>query len=165
MSEPRPTDPKRIRYIRDRRAALPGPMVGFTGTARAPLPHCQNQELRRVLNQLRGEGYRWLGTGMARHSDAQANTLARRQGYATRGYPMTGNPHPPLFFVDWKQYAKPPLVRDDDIAIDCDVLVACPAGTEASLPRSGTWATIRRARKLSRKIIIIWPDGSVTREG
>lgn len=162
---PVPSDPRLTRYARMRREEMPGRMVGFSGTSRKPLPKAQGRALRVVLDGLKGDGIRWLGTGMAQHGDAQANTLARRLGYATRGYPMTGNPHPPLFFVDWKQEAKPPLERDEDIAIDCDVLVACPRGPESTLPRSGTWATIRRARKWKRRIIIVWPDGSLTEEG
>jgi len=55
---------------------------------------------------------------------------------------------------------KPPLVRNRDIVDECDLLVACPGSDHEEL-RSGTWACIRYARKVKRKTIIIWPDGTL----
>lgn len=57
---------------------------------------------------------------------------------------------------------KPPLDRNRDIVDSTDILIACPKGPEER--RSGTWSTIRRARKLGRRIIIIYPDGSIVEE-
>ena len=57
---------------------------------------------------------------------------------------------------------RPNLVRNADIVSETDELVATPKGPEEL--RSGTWSTIRYARKLKRPITIFWPDGSVTRE-
>lgn len=51
------------------------------------------------------------------------------------------------------------LERDDDIAREVDVLIACPKGHAEEL-RSGTWATVRYARKYNKRVIIIYPDGS-----
>jgi hypothetical protein len=49
--------------------------------------------------------------------------------------------------------------RNHDIVDACDVLFACPGTMEEQL-RSGTWATIRYARKQGKKLIIVYPDGS-----
>jgi len=57
---------------------------------------------------------------------------------------------------------RPHLDRNRPIVDSCDVLLACPHGPEE--PRSGTWATIRYARKVGRKIFVFWPDGKVTGE-
>ncbi len=57
---------------------------------------------------------------------------------------------------------KPPLDRNRDIVDACEVLVACPKGPEEL--RSGTWATVRYARKQGKRIVIVWPDGEVTEE-
>jgi predicted Rossmann fold nucleotide-binding protein DprA/Smf involved in DNA uptake len=54
----------------------------------------------------------------------------------------------------------PPLERNRRIVKLCDALWACPKGTKEEL-RSGTWATIRYARKIGRKVVIVYPDGSV----
>lgn len=57
---------------------------------------------------------------------------------------------------------KPPLARNPDIVDDGDVLIATPAGPE--VVRSGTWSTVRHARRRGRTRYIIWPDGAVERE-
>lgn len=54
----------------------------------------------------------------------------------------------------------PPLERNKIIVDSCDILVAAPKGFEEEL-RSGTWSTIRYARKIGRQIVIILPDGSL----
>ena len=54
--------------------------------------------------------------------------------------------------------AKDYLVRNHDIVDVCDVLVATPGQKEEQI-RSGTWATIRYARKIRKQIIIVYPDG------
>lgn len=53
----------------------------------------------------------------------------------------------------------PPLERNVRIVRRVDLLLACPRGVETL--RSGTWATIRLARKQEVPVRIIWPDGFV----
>lgn len=57
--------------------------------------------------------------------------------------------------------AKPNLDRNRDIVDACEVLFACPKTMEEE-QRSGTWATVRYARKVGRRVVIFWPDGTVT---
>ncbi len=60
---------------------------------------------------------------------------------------------------------KPPLdylERNRNIVDSCDILLACPKGPEEL--RSGTWATVRYARKRGKRLLIFWPCGSVTDE-
>ena len=45
------------------------------------------------------------------------------------------------------------LKRNQHIVNACDVLIATPEGAETL--RSGTWATIRYARKIGKKVIIL----------
>lgn len=60
------------------------------------------------------------------------------------------------------KYAKKPyLDRNKDIVMDTEALIALPDGEEVL--RSGTWSTVRFARKLNRPIWIIYPDGEVLR--
>jgi len=54
---------------------------------------------------------------------------------------------------------KPYLERNHDIVDSCDYLIATPKEKEEQL-RSGTWATIRYARKNNHAGIIIFPDGT-----
>jgi len=55
---------------------------------------------------------------------------------------------------------KPYLDRNRDIVDACDVLVACPKG-DAEEVRSGTWYTIRYARRSGRLLRIVFPSGVV----
>lgn len=48
-----------------------------------------------------------------------------------------------------------PLTRNKKIVDDCDVLIALPINPEVEELRSGTWSTIRYAKKQSKQIIIV----------
>jgi len=52
------------------------------------------------------------------------------------------------------------LDRNKDIVDSCEILLVCPCQKEEIL-RSGTWQTYRTARKLNKKIILIYPDGTI----
>lgn len=52
----------------------------------------------------------------------------------------------------------PPLVRNAAVVRESDYMIACPSGRVEEL-RSGTWATIRLARKHGKHPRIFWPDG------
>jgi hypothetical protein len=50
------------------------------------------------------------------------------------------------------------LDRNHDIVNDIDILIAFPP-TEKEVIRSGSWATIRYAKKKNKQIFIIFPSG------
>lgn len=50
---------------------------------------------------------------------------------------------------------KPYLQRNSDIVKNSSVLIACPIDKNNEIMRSGTWSTIRKARKLGREIHIL----------
>jgi len=54
------------------------------------------------------------------------------------------------------------IPRNHDIVDEIERLVATPKGFKEEL-RSGTWATLRYARKLGKRFLIIWPDGATSR--
>ena len=54
---------------------------------------------------------------------------------------------------------KPYLERNHDIVDATDVLIAAPSGEEQL--RSGTWATIRYARKSGKEVWIVMPSGEM----
>ena len=77
--------------------------------------------------------------------------------------------HPPLnpdkrAFLEYDELReeKEYIDRNHAIVDATKHLIAAPKGPEVI--RSGTWATIRYARKLKRNIIIVWPDGKYTYE-
>ena|SRR3990167_361365 len=55
---------------------------------------------------------------------------------------------------------KPPLERDIDIAREGDRLIATPKEM-AEVLRSGTWTTIRKAKKLGKIVYVVLPDGEI----
>jgi hypothetical protein len=56
----------------------------------------------------------------------------------------------------------PYLERNRAIVDETMHLIAAVRGPEEV--RSGTWSTVRYARKLGRRITIVWPDGKVADE-
>lgn len=59
--------------------------------------------------------------------------------------------------------AEPYLIRNHRIVDATEKMIACPKGDEELW--SGTWATIRFARRSKKPVVIIWPDGTVETEG
>ena len=55
------------------------------------------------------------------------------------------------------------MERNMDIVTTTAFLLAAPSGPEKK--RSGTWSTVRAARRLRHPVIIFWPDGDATMEG
>lgn len=53
-----------------------------------------------------------------------------------------------------------PKERNCDLVNTSDVVIACPKSNAEEL-RSGTWMTIRYARKQNKPLVIIYPDGNV----
>lgn len=64
---------------------------------------------------------------------------------------------------EWMRTPKPYIERNHDIVDESHVLVAMPDGEEHL--KSGTWATVRYARKVGRPIFIAMPDGKLLMEG
>lgn len=56
-----------------------------------------------------------------------------------------------------------PLTRNEIMVDLCEILFATP-GEFLEKQRGGTWFTIRYARKTSKPLIIIFPDGSTIQE-
>ena len=99
-------------------------------------------------------------------SDKRAAFLAHDAGLRLFEHPPTNRSkraYVSSFLESTKLPPKPYLERNHDIVDASDALFATP-NTMEEVMRSGTWATIRYARKRLKPIIIIWPDGTVTEE-
>ncbi len=119
------------------------PRLGFTGTRRGLSP-VQRAELRRLLLELRPVEFHH---GDCIGADAQAHELVRELCIDCRIVL-----HPPDVDVarerctaDEERRPRPYLKRNEEIVAESDLVVACPA-TPGEVLRSGTWATVRRAR-------------------
>lgn len=140
--------------------------IGFTGT-RAGLTDPQSAALAELFAQIDGVG----GVPITFHhgccigGDATAAALARR----APNWRLVAHPPENPYLQDHGALAqshehRPPaeyLARDRAIVQACDLLIACPKGPEERRG-SGTWFTIREARRHGKRVLIVWPDGAVT---
>ena len=137
--------------------------VGFTGTQDG----CTNKQrdtLNNILLAVRDSGVEHLHHGDCIGADALADNLWKQCGGKTIAHPPF-NPKKRAFCVaDVILPERDYMDRNEDIVKSTQILVATPKGMTEEL-RSGTWATIRRARERGRPICIIYPNGTYTTEG
>lgn len=89
-------------------------------------------------------------------ADSDAHDLARILKYKTVAHPPINESKRAFKKADVILKEKKYLDRNQDIAEVCDVLLATPKEAKEIL-RSGTWSTVRRARKLHKEVIILSP--------
>lgn len=93
-------------------------------------------------------------------ADAEAHRLATEFGYKAIIHPPIIGSKRAFCNAPVVLQAKPYLERNHDIVDAVDFMFATPGEINEQL-RSGTWATIRYARKKQKKLMIIGPDGNV----
>jgi len=129
--------------------------IGFTGTKRG-MTAAQLDALRVCLNDYS------VGTelhhGDCIGADAEAHDICT----ALRLKPVIHPPDNPRARA-YKQAKrvlppKPYLERNHDIVDAVDYLIAAPAGFKEKL-RSGTWATVRYAKRVGKVVYVLWPNG------
>jgi hypothetical protein len=136
--------------------------IGFTGT-RIGMTATQALAVRHELERLRPTEARH---GDCVGADAQFHALVREQDATTRivVHPPD-NPKLRAFCQgDLELVPRDYQARNRDIVDAADVLLAAPRGGGETL-RSGTWATIRRARVRGIPILICYPSGMVAADG
>ena len=143
--------------------------IGFTGS-RDGFTSKQHNAFKKLLAKL---GATELHHGDCVGADAQAHAVAysldldifihpptdgRKRANCGDGAKQT----PYLGTVKWfKPY--PYLERNRHIVLATEALIATPKEAEEQL-RSGTWSTVRFARKRRRPVYIILPSGKVVEE-
>lgn len=140
--------------------------IGFTGTSKGTTAR-QDVRLAELLCSMRdGTPWQWLHHGDCVGADERAHQLALMYGMNCCIHPPT-NPAKRGWMertigpgdVEVRE-PQPYLARNRAIVDATTILVACPVGMEEVL-RSGTWATVRYARRLGRPVTIVYPDGSI----
>ncbi len=134
-------------------------ILGFTGTSEG-CSKAQLQVLEELLEGFRSRGSDWMHNGDCVGADASAGLLWKDYGGFVFLHPPTNTYKRAYIPYDMSEEPKPYLDRNRDIVSMSDTLVATPKEMTEQL-RSGTWATVRYARRANKKIIIIFPDGSV----
>lgn len=132
--------------------------IGFTGT-REGLSEYQKDEVVCWLREIQPTE---VHHGMCRGGDTDFHLLVLEGLDAHEGIvtdcKIIG--HPPINKKDYVRVTcdeyreeKDYLVRNKEIVDSVETLIACPLGEETL--RSGTWSTVRYARKQGKEVIII----------
>lgn len=130
--------------------------IGYTGTQRG-MTSCQVIAVCELL--IPGEFHHGDCIG----GDAQAHKLAQDCGLSIVQHPPL-NPSKRAWCKGGVILEpKPYLERNQDIVKATEVLIAAP-GEDHERLRSGTWSTVRFARKLKRLIWLVLPDGHIVIE-
>lgn len=126
--------------------------IGVTGT-REGLSGKRLASLRRFIYDLNYHNTTVLH-GMCKGVDEQVNHFCFLFNLRTIGYPGTEGQARSMKCTDVLP-VRPFLERNKDIVNDCDLLIGCPSDPNKEELRSGTWSTIRYARKIGKPILII----------
>jgi len=113
----------------------------------------QKESLRARLSWLRGK-FVWFHHGDEKMSDCEAAAIAKSFGYKIAVHPPTDKFSVGNWQGDHMYEALPYLERNREIVNQSAVIIAAPRFMAEEV-RSGTWMTIRYARKLDRPITIL----------
>ena len=137
--------------------------VGFTGTQKG-MTDSQKLMFDAIIIELDSIGFAEFHHGdcVGADKDAHDSVLALSKHLTS---PPRTIIHPPKkktkrAFCSSDESRKPLsyLARNKEIVNSVDIIVATPA-EEKEVLRSGTWSTIRRARKQDKPVLIINPNG------
>ena len=137
-------------------------IIGFTGT-KLGMTEPQAQAFQDVLDELRRDCTLELHHGDCIGADEDANDIVIKLGNAQVIVHPPDNPKTRAYcagsitILPERAY----LDRNHDIVNACSILIACPKEDHEETLRSGTWATIRYAKKQNRDLILIWSDGKI----
>lgn len=134
-------------------------MVGFTGTQRG-MTDSQRESVIWLLSEEYAATVGHHGDCIG--ADAQFHDVCIELGIPVHVHPP--NVDSKRAFCDGAEsigVPKPYLDRNHDIVDACDLLIATPSGPTETR-RSGTWATVRHARKRNKIIAIVLLDGAIT---
>jgi hypothetical protein len=117
-----------------------------------------------VAQQL--EGAEMLHHGSCIGADFEVAVIARKLGMHIESHPANDVPAHKVADApaDIRYPPRRAKARNQEIVNLCDRLVAAPRGPEKSNLRSGTWMTVRMARRAKKPIVLVWPDGTVEEE-
>jgi hypothetical protein len=134
---------------------IPPHEIGFTGTR-----HGMTMKQRFLVEDILHQRFPTaVHLGDCHGADAQAYYICVMLGLRTIGHPPIEAKARALLLYNKELPAKEYKERNKDIVDACELLLAAPHGFTEQFRGSGTWHTIRYARKMKKPYIIIWPDG------
>jgi hypothetical protein len=138
-------------------------VAGFTGTQQGMTRKQARSTNALLLDDVRPDEVRH---GLCIGADQQFHELCWGIGLLIIGHPPVNTSK--MMRVSPREFNKllpprPYLHRNKDIVHASTVMLAAPKEHVEQL-RSGTWSTIRFARKQRKRLFIVWPDGSIDLE-
>jgi hypothetical protein len=132
--------------------------IGFTGTKRG-MTLFQESWLYSTLDAYSAEpGERWFLHGDCVGADFNAADIAFRLGFKIWVFPPVNEKFRGKYYnVNRAEAPAKYLVRDHAIVDNCDFLIGMP-GDNYEMRRSGTWASIRYAKKLDKPVWVCYPS-------
>jgi hypothetical protein len=133
--------------------------IGFTGTQQG-MSERQKFFFRKFLGMMLRDkdGHNYFHHGDCVGADIEAAAIAHWMGYKIILHPPIITSKRAYCHFAWEERKpKDYLVRNHNIVDECSLLIACPKEMKEVL-RSGTWATIRYAKKQSKSVKIIYPE-------
>ena len=140
-------------------------IIGFTGTQKG-----MTEEQKRYIGKLLHTSSSMYNRLSVKHgdcigSDSEFHNMSKREKIKIYIYPSIQGK------IDKRAYCKgaafittprPPLERNRAIVITSSILVATPKEDQEVI-RSGTWSTIRYAVNVGTPVIIVYPDGKISK--
>lgn len=128
-------------------------IIAFTGT-RNGMTWRQQSRLRELLLELNPDEFRH---GDCVGSDTQAHAVATALSIQVVIHPPT-NSEQRSYCEPFKTVLppRPYLLRNRDMVLAADILIAAPRQSQEE-QRSGTWATIREAKKRRKPVLVLEP--------
>jgi hypothetical protein len=127
--------------------------IGFTGT-RYGLSVEQKMEIKKVLGSYNSTTI-IVHHGDCIGADTDFHTICKEIGIKTIIHPPIDEKLRAFNIGDVILPSKEYIERNHDIVENTSLLIACPYDKKKEITRSGTWATIRYARKLLKKVELI----------
>lgn len=133
-------------------------VLGFTGTRRG----MTSEQKIAFAGLLTDFFFKEFHHGDCLGADAQAHDIVMDETPNVRIYA-----HPPKDWTyrAWKQASvilpcRDYLARNKDIVAVSNLIVACPSSHIEARRGSGTWSTMREARRRNKQLAVIWPEGN-----
>lgn len=128
-------------------------VIGFTGTSKGMDPY-QKQKVLELLRELKPDLVRH---GDCVGADTEFHQIASSLNISTCIHPPDNDSKRSFCKSDSILPAKPYLNRNKDIVSMSNLLIATPE-TAKEVLRSGTWSTVRYAKRVDKEVIICNPD-------
>ncbi len=128
--------------------------IGFSGTQKG-MNQKQKQAFDAIIAKIQPDEFHH---GKCIGADEDAHHIVRETSPGTKihGHPCTITDKQVNLQVDVNHPVKEPIPRNHDIVDQTDYLIAAPKSRLEEL-RSGTWSTIRYARKQGKRVTILYP--------